>query len=69
MTFVRGSELTVRLDEALFAGSGIFLFGSVLERFFSKYASINSFTETAIFSPQRGEVMRWPIQTGTRPLL
>jgi type VI secretion system protein ImpG len=69
VTFVRGSELTVRLDEALFAGSGIFLFGSVLERFFSKYASINSFTETAIFSPQRGEVMRWPIQTGTRPLL
>ncbi len=69
VTFVRGSELTVSLDETLFAGSGIFLFGSVLERFFAKYASINSFTETAIVSPQRGEVMRWPIQTGTRPLL
>ncbi len=69
VTFVRGSELTVRLDENFFTGSGIFLFGSVLERFLAKYASINSFTETVIASPQRGEVMRWPIQTGTRPTL
>lgn len=69
VTFVRGSELAVSLDETMFAGSGIFLFGSVLERFFAKYASINSFTETVILSPQHGEVMRWPIQTGTRPLL
>jgi len=69
VTFVRGSEITVRLDEAAFEGSGIFLFGSIVERFLTRYASINSFTETVIVSPQRGEVMRWPIQTGTRPLL
>ncbi len=69
MTFVRGTELSVRLDETAFTGSGIFLFGAVVERFFAKYASINSFTETVICSPQRGEVMRWPIQTGIRPLL
>jgi type VI secretion system protein ImpG len=69
VTFVRGAELTVTFDEALFTGMGAFLFGSVLERFFARYASINSFTETVISSPQRGEIMRWPIQTGTRPLL
>jgi len=69
MTFVRGSELAVSLDETGFSGSGIFLFGAVVERFFAKFASINSFTETVITSPQRGEVMRWPIQTGLRPLL
>lgn len=69
LTFVRGSELTVKLDEVAFTGSGIFLFGAVLERFMAKYASINSFTETVIYSPQRGEVIRWPIQTGIRPLL
>jgi type VI secretion system protein ImpG len=69
VNFVRGSELSVRLDESAFAGSGIFLFGAVIERFFAKYASVNSFTETVIVSPQRGEVMRWPIQTGIRPLL
>jgi type VI secretion system protein ImpG len=69
VTFVRGSEVTVKLDETAFEGSGIFLFGAVVERFFTRYASINSFTETVIVSQQRGEVMRWPIQTGTRPLL
>ncbi len=69
MNFVRGTELLVQLDELGFTGSGIFLFGAVVERFFAKYASINSFTETVILSPQRGEVMRWPIQTGIRPLL
>lgn len=69
MTFVRGTELGVQLDEAAFSGSGIFLFGAVIERFFAKYASINSFTETVILSPQRGEVMRWPLQTGIRPVL
>jgi type VI secretion system protein ImpG len=69
LTFVRGSELTVKLDEVAFTGSGIFVFGAVLERFLAKYASINSFTETVISSPQRGEVIRWPIQTGIRPLL
>ncbi|HWA24639.1 MAG TPA: type VI secretion system baseplate subunit TssF [Lacunisphaera sp.] len=69
ITFVRGSELTVKLDEIAFTGSGVFVFGAVLERFLAKYASINSFTETVISSPQRGEVIRWPIQTGIRPLL
>lgn len=69
VTFVRGAEVTVRLDEASFEGSGIFVFGAMIERFFTRYASINSFTETVIVSQQRGEVMRWPIQTGTRPLL
>lgn len=69
MTFVRGTELALQLDESAFTGAGVFLFGAVAERFFAKYASINSFTETVIKSPQRGEVMRWPIQTGLRPLL
>lgn len=69
VAFVRGSELTLRLDEAAFEGTGVFLFGAVAERFFAKFASINSFTETVVVSTQRGEVMRWPIQTGTRPTL
>lgn len=69
VAFVRGSELILRLDETAFEGTGSFLFGAVAERFFAKFASINSFTETVVVSTQRGEVMRWPIQTGTRPIL
>lgn len=69
MTFGRGMEITVTCDEGAFAGSSVFLLGSVLERFFAKYASINSFTETVLRSQQRGEVMRWPVAAGRRSTL
>jgi type VI secretion system protein ImpG len=69
MTFGRGLEVTVTCDESAFVGSSSFLLGSVLDRFFAKYASINSFTETVLRSQQRGEVMRWPIAAGQRPTL
>jgi type VI secretion system protein ImpG len=67
-TFGRGMEITIACDEAAFEGAGLFLFGAVLERFFAKYASINSFTETVLRSVQRGEVMRWPTRAGLRPV-
>ena len=69
MTFGRGLEVTVTCDESAFVGSSAFLLGAVLNRFFAKYASINSFTETVLRSQQRGEVIRWPIAPGQRPTL
>lgn len=69
VTFIRGTEMTLRLDDTAFEGIGVFLLGSVAERFLAKYASINSFTETVVVSTQRGELMRWPPQAGQRPLL
>ena len=68
-TFGRGLEVTVTCDESAFVGSSSFLLGSVLNRFFAKYASINSFTETVLRSQQRGEVMRWPTAAGHRSTL
>ena len=44
----------------------MFLLGAVLERFFAKYVSINSFTETVLRSIQRGEIMRWRPTAGLR---
>ena len=67
VTFARGTEISIALDETGFEGSGVFLFGAVVERFFAKYVSVNSFTETVVVSRQRGELMRWPIQLGNRP--
>ncbi|MCC9000670.1 MAG: type VI secretion system baseplate subunit TssF [Candidatus Contendobacter sp.] len=69
IAFARGLEVTVTLDEAAFEGEGIFLLGAVLERFFTKYASINSFTETVVRSTERGEIMRWPARIGRRHTL
>ncbi|MCU0693417.1 MAG: type VI secretion system baseplate subunit TssF [Polyangiaceae bacterium] len=64
LSFGRGVEVTLTCDDGGFAGAGAFLFGAVLERFFARYASINSFTETVLRSVQRGEVMRWRPRLG-----
>lgn len=69
IAFARGLEVTVHLDEAAFEGAGIFLLGAVLEQFFAKYASINSFTETVVRSTERGEIIRWPARIGRRHTL
>ena len=62
----RGIEVTVTLDERAFEGSGAFLLGAVLDRFFAEYAAINSFTQTVIRTAERGEIMRWPRSHGRR---
>jgi type VI secretion system protein ImpG len=67
--FGRGTQITLTCDESAFEGTGVFLLGAVLERFFSKYVSLNSFTETALQTVQRGEIARWPARIGRRPLL
>ncbi|MCG5056059.1 MAG: type VI secretion system baseplate subunit TssF [Myxococcales bacterium] len=67
--FGRGVEMRVTLDEAAFEGSGTFLLGQVLARFFARFVSVNSFTETVLSTPQRGEVNRWPVTLGLRPIL
>jgi type VI secretion system protein ImpG len=68
ITFARGLEVTVTLDPVAFEGSGVFLLGAVLEQFFAKYVSINSFTETVVTTPDR-EIIRWPARIGRRQTL
>ncbi len=58
-TAVRGVEITIGFDESFFEGTSVYVLGSVLERFFRKYATINSFTETVLTTERRGEIARW----------
>ena len=69
ISFARGLEVSVSFDEINFEGTGVFMLGAVLARFFEKYVSINSFTETVIRTLERGEVMRWPARLGLRHTL
>jgi type VI secretion system protein ImpG len=69
ITFARGLEVTVVFDETAFEGQGVFVLGAVLEQFFGRYVSLNSFTETVVATQQRREIMRWPIQLGRRQIL
>lgn len=69
ITFGRGLRLELDVDELAFQGAGAFLFGCVLEQFFARYVSINSFTETVLRSPSRGEIQRWVPRWGDRLIL
>ena len=68
--FCRGLEVTVLFDEERFAGSGVFLFACVLERFLGLYCSINSFSKLiATTNKREGELRRWPPRAGETVLL
>ena len=69
ITFGRGLEIGLHLEELAFQGSSAFLFGSVMEQFFARYVSLNSFTETVLYLGERGESMRWRPRCGARPIL
>ncbi len=63
-TAVRGIEITLTFDESFFEGTSVFVLGAVLEQFFRKYVTINSFTETVLRTQQRGEIARWKPHSG-----
>ena len=68
--FCRGVEVVIEFDEEKYAGSGMYLFASVLEQFLGMYTSLNSATRLVARSRQRGGVVKqWPFRAGDRILL
>jgi type VI secretion system protein ImpG len=65
----RGLELTVLIDDKAYEGSGAYLMGAALDRFFAEYVAINHFTQTVIRTTERGLIMRWPPRLGLRGTL
>jgi type VI secretion system protein ImpG len=63
-TAVRGLEISIGFDDSFFEGTSVYVLGAVMERFFRKYVTINSFTETVIKTERRGEIARWRPQAG-----
>jgi type VI secretion system protein ImpG len=57
------------VDDAAFAGAGVVALGSVLERFFARYVSLNSFTQLRLQSAARGVVKTWPVRVGCRQMI
>ena len=66
ITFGRGLELSMLFEESAFEGSSVILLGAVLEQFFTRYVTINAFTETIIRTTGQGELKRWPARIGRR---
>jgi type VI secretion system protein ImpG len=69
LAYGRGIEVELEVDELAFQGGSAFLFGAVMEQFFSRHVAINSFTETSLRSLARGAIMRWVPRCGQRPIL
>jgi type VI secretion system protein ImpG len=69
ISFGRGVQITLLIDDAAFEGLGVILLGGVLEQFFARYVALNSFTETVLKTPRRGVVMRWPARGGICKIL
>jgi type VI secretion system protein ImpG len=66
--FCRGLEVTIEFDEEKYAGTGVYLFASVLERFLGLYATINSFTQLLARTPE-GLLKKWPPRSGEHQIL
>ena len=69
LAFGRGVEIVVTVDELAFEGGSAYLLGAVLDHYFARHVSINSFTETVLRSESRGEINRWMPHWGARPTL
>lgn len=62
----RGVEIDLTFEERAFEGSGVYLLGAVLERFFAEYVALNHFTQTVVRTSERGVIARWAPRSGTR---
>lgn len=67
---VRGLTVEVDLDEENFGGEGeAYLFGAILDEFFSQYVSLNAFCRLRVKGLKYGEIHDWPTRTGDRIIL
>ena len=67
---VRGLQSEITLDQSAFGSEGdLYLFGTVLSRFFTLYASINSFHELVVINSVNNERYTWGAKIGVQPLI
>jgi type VI secretion system protein ImpG len=68
--FARGTLVELELDEDQFAGSGVYTFASMLDRFLGLYTSVNSFSQLVVRTRQRkGVLKKWPARSGRKILM
>jgi type VI secretion system protein ImpG len=67
---IRGRSITMLLKESNFTSDGdMYLFASVINEFFSLYASINSYHQLTVIGEERGEHYQWPLKMSLQPIL
>ena len=67
---VRGTRTSLFLSQQGFASEGdLYLFGTVLSRFFALYASINTFHQLDVVNTDNQERYTWTLQLDQQPLM
>ena len=66
---VRGIRIILTLDDSSLGGIHPFLFGSVLNHYFKRLVSMNSFVQLQIETFQQGHIATWPAIVGERTLI
>jgi type VI secretion system protein ImpG len=67
LTFGRGVEVELSMNDRAFDGGSPFMLAAVLEHFMAAHVSINSFVETRLDLVDRAEHLTWPTRFGRRP--
>ena len=66
----RGSDVVITFSRPSYAGTSIYLFAAVLDRFFAHFAQLNSFTRLRVrLSGQNQDYHVWPARAGEQTLL
>lgn len=69
-TFCQGLEIQLSIDDSKFSGSSLWLFTAVLEHFFARLASINTFTQLVVMSKSKQQIIhRFAPRMGDKLLL
>lgn len=67
---IRGLQTTLWLEQSPFSSEGeLYLFGTVLARFLSLYASVNAFHLLKVINLDNQECYEWPVQMGQHALM
>jgi type VI secretion system protein ImpG len=66
----RGADVQIEIEDDHFADEGdLCLFGSVLDRFLSTYATVNAFVQLSITTHPSARTLSWTPHDGSLPLL
>ncbi len=67
---LRGHKIELDVRSEKFGNEGeMYLFATILNRYFSLYANINTFTELVVNDLDRGEVYQWPVMIGQQQVI
>ncbi len=66
ISFGRGTEITLHVDETILSGASTLLLSALLNQLFARHAGINSFVRTKTRLLQKQEEVSWPMRQGNR---